>query len=59
MRFKVGDTVILNVQKKYADIIIPAGTQGIVEIVYQLSTSYLISFNGFPKSRRVLEEDLA
>lgn len=59
MNFKVGDTVILRVEKKYSDgTIIPAGTQGIVETVYPLSTSYLISFDGFDKSRRVLEADL-
>lgn len=59
MKFEVGDTVKLRVKKEYSDgTKIPAGTQGIVENVYPLSTSYLVSFDGFDKSRRVLEADL-
>lgn len=59
MEYEVGDTVTLKVEKEYSDgTKIPAGTRGIVEKVYPLSTSYLISFNRFPKSRRVLETDL-
>jgi hypothetical protein len=59
MKFNIGDTVRLIVEKNYSDgNKIPVGTSGIVEKVYPLSESYLVSFDGFAKSRRIPESDL-
>jgi ribosomal protein L21E len=59
MKFDIGDDVKLKVNKSYEDgVTIPKGTRGLVEKVYPLSESYLVSFDGFEKSRRVLEDDL-
>jgi hypothetical protein len=59
MKFDIGDTVRLIAEKNYSDgTTIPSGTNGIVEKVYPLSESYLVSFDGFAKSRRIPETDL-
>jgi hypothetical protein len=58
MKFSIGDSVKLTVDKDYGDEKIPAGTRGIVEEVYELSKSYKVKFRGHAKTRRVLERDL-
>ncbi len=55
MKFKQGDRVRLLVGKKYNDVTIPAGTEGVVTKVYKLGENYLVAFDGFsPPNRRVL-----
>jgi hypothetical protein len=59
MKFEVGDDVKLKKAKSYDDgVTIPKGTLGLVEKVYTLSISYLVKFDQYGKSRRILEEDL-
>lgn len=59
MKYALGDRVKLNVEKNYEDgTKIPAGTCGEVIKVYPNSISYRIQFDGFEKTRRVLERDL-
>lgn len=59
MKFDVGDTVKLAVEKSYSDgTKIPAGKKGLVQKTYPLSGSYLVSFSGYGRPRRVLESDL-
>lgn len=60
MRFTVGDSVKLTVDKHYSDgTTIVAGSRGVIQRVYGLSASYLVKFAGYSKERRVLEPDLA
>jgi hypothetical protein len=59
MKFRIGDSVKLRVQKKYDDgTVIPEHTPGLVELAHEISESYTVNFDGFKKNRRVPESDL-
>lgn len=60
MKFKVNDTVTLLQDKVYNNgDKIKAGTKGKILIVYPLSTSYQVLFDGAQIAHRLLESSLA
>jgi hypothetical protein len=58
MRFIVGDSVRLRVDKDYDDDHVPAGRRGVVQKVYPKSERYLIRFVGITTPHRVPDSDL-
>ncbi len=57
MKYAVGDDVVLNTDRKYADgVTIKAGTRGVIREVFFVF--YGVKYSGFAKERLTMEKVL-